>query len=67
MSRIVRKERAPKVLRPDPQREAPKTSHLDLVRRATSRLPFSFTIFFTDEHNQTVKFGQFAKVQDDIF
>lgn len=63
--RIVRKRREAKVLRQDPQREAPRSTHLAQVRRAISRLPFSITCFFTDENNNSVKVGQFVKIQEE--
>lgn len=65
MKRVIKRAREAKIIRTDPQREAVISTHLNLVRRATSRLPFSFTIFFTDENNNTVKFGQFAKTQEE--
>lgn len=61
--KVQRRERQPQILRRDPQVEAPSSTHLGLIRKACGNLPFSFTVFFTDEHNNTVKYGQFYKVQ----
>lgn len=63
--RIKKAYRREQVVRPDPQREAPRSSHLQLVRRAINRLPFSCTVFFTDENGQTIKCGQFVKLQEE--
>lgn len=66
MSRTIKKyKREPQILRKDVQREAPRSTHLAMLKRATSRLPFSFTVFFTDENNCTVKYGQFVKIQEE--
>ena len=53
------------VIKQDPQKEAPQGTHLKMVKRFTSRLPFSFTIFFTDENGMSVKYGQFVKAQEE--
>jgi hypothetical protein len=43
--------------------EAKPSLHLNQVMKATENLPFSFTMFFTDEHNNSIKYGRFVKVQ----
>lgn len=47
----------------DRQPEAAKSENLKLVMQATDAIPFSFTMFFTDEHGDSIKYGRFVKRQ----
>ena len=45
------------------QKEAKVSEYLKLAMTATETLPFSFTMFMTDENGKSIKFGRFFKEQ----
>jgi hypothetical protein len=44
----------------------PTSSHLNTIKRKLRDVPFGFTIFFTDENGNSIKYGQYAKIQEEV-
>lgn len=44
--------------------EAPPTTRLEQLQKALRKIPFGFTIFFTNERGKSVKFYQGAVEQE---